>query len=756
MDSAQVDRVRCCRWPRARLFLLSPLLLLGAAQALGQASPAVPAASTQTPPAAEPPLEDAAETDLFKLDEALNAKVVTAGGVLEERSLAAADVTVVNSDEIALHGWRSLAEVLSNVPGLYVVDDLVLPSVGVRGVSGGLNAGTRIVKIMINGVAVNFRPDLSAFIGPEFIPMEVVERVEIAKGPLSALYGANAFLAVVNVITKQPVNGVNAEVAGRGELIRTKAGYGASAMLSYDADGVSFLGAVSADRIDRSGLSLSRTFAAQDPSLPRYAPFFTGQSSTGDLSNPLSAYGQLSLGKAEKLGALVIQGGMQQLDSMGEFQLNSVLTNQSRIALQNFWMSARYDKKLTEQLQIWAQVGYSSGAPMLDYRLFVTDSNTASYQPNDSYDAWDFAAEADYTFGPELSLKLGFDAELDRETVLYYSETLLQSQGNLASGTVLPMILSTENLHQDLNDAAVYLQATSVPFAKLPGLHLTGNLRLDKPNLFATQFSWRAAVAYRFNDQVTAKLIAGRAFQAPSGVLLFAQNGFGEQGDIIGARSQPGLPSLQPQISQSVELGVASRFLSHFGLEGGLYAQEVDDRISFRPDGTSFVASNGTPGATDYTAQVEQNVGLELVFHAFLGRFSPYCAGSFQQSILGGQISAQPPPLYPNIFGRVGTNVALPEAHLLLNAQVRGVGDRGSSDSNTQFNSLTPYTLPAYADVDLSVATVDLHLIGGDNVTQVRVAVYDLFDERHFEPGFGGFDIPNLGRTVAAELRQQF
>ena len=48
-----------------------------------------------------------------------------------------------------------------------------------------------------------FRPLLSAFLGPEYIPMEAVERIEVAKGPLSALYGANAFIATVNVITRK-------------------------------------------------------------------------------------------------------------------------------------------------------------------------------------------------------------------------------------------------------------------------------------------------------------------------------------------------------------------------------------------------------------------------------------------------------------------------------------------------------------------------------------------------------------------------
>src|SRR4051794_38177105 len=172
--------------------------------------------------------EPARITDLddLSLQALLNQTVTTAsGGTGEARSLASANVYAVSREEIARHGWRSLAQILEAVPGLYVVDDLAVPSVGVRGTTGGLRSGTRIVKIMIDGQAVNFRPDLTAFIGPEFIPLEAIERIEVARGPLSALYGANAFLATVNVITRTPATGVKAEVAARANVVRDRAGY---------------------------------------------------------------------------------------------------------------------------------------------------------------------------------------------------------------------------------------------------------------------------------------------------------------------------------------------------------------------------------------------------------------------------------------------------------------------------------------------------------------------------------------------------
>jgi len=57
--------------------------------------------------------------------------------------------------------------VLKNTAGLDVVDDGVMPSVGVRGVTGGLRASTRIIKVMINGVAVKTSPSIGVAVYPD-------------------------------------------------------------------------------------------------------------------------------------------------------------------------------------------------------------------------------------------------------------------------------------------------------------------------------------------------------------------------------------------------------------------------------------------------------------------------------------------------------------------------------------------------------------------------------------------------------------
>src|SRR5207249_11435642 len=193
-----------------------------------------------------------------------------------------------------------------SVPGLYVINDLVQPQVGVRGVTGGFSAGTRIVKIMINGVPVSFRPELNAFIGPEFIPMEVVERVEIAKGPLSALYGANAFLATVNVITREP-SSVSTEAAARYTNFGGS-GFGFSSMIGYGGKRGTMLVGFTRDTIDRSGLAVSHTFPDQDFAEAKYNGLFTG-SSMGDVAAPMGVFALVSARPSDTWSA-TLQGGI--------------------------------------------------------------------------------------------------------------------------------------------------------------------------------------------------------------------------------------------------------------------------------------------------------------------------------------------------------------------------------------------------------------------------------------------------------------
>lgn len=672
------------------------------------------------------------------LESLLNLRVVTAsGGFEEERSLAPASVVVFTRDDIAAQGWSSLADVLENTAGLDVVDDQVMPSVGVRGVTGGLRASTRIIKVMIDGVAVNFRPDLAALIGPEFLPIAVIDRVEIAKGPLSAIYGANAFLAVVNVITVKAPDVPLAALKLRSNLAHGAPGFGGSVVLAESTGPLEIVAAFSFERIDRSGLRISKTFAAQDPTLSRYQPFFQPNAvSQDDISTPRSAFLSLRLPMARS-GAITFEGGLQQLDSMAEFQLNSVLTHRSRVALENFWTAIRYEKTWSERLRLNATLGFAKGTPTRDEILYLSGNYISSYAPRFRYQAVDTSWKATFTPVRHLSLVFGADGSYEPQRTLYYTQTFQSQQGTRQPGDTTDLIGEREQREVTITNWGVYGGVNAAPIARLRNLHLTLNGRLDVPSLFSVQYSWRTAVAYRVSPALTMKVFAGRAFQAPSAVLLYGHSGFGAANNVIGNGM------LRPQTVNSLEAAASSSPARFLLFEANAFYQQIENRIEFAQAGADFIARN--QGSS-------RNLGLEMSARALLYRIRPYASAALQRTLVNGSIDTPPPPLYANYWLRGGVEADIPELHLRATAQARWISGRTSSQSNILLNNNRPYQLPAYARVDLTLASAAWRPFNAGPEVTLMLRAQNLLDDRRSVPGFGGMDLPSLGRLMLFEV----
>jgi outer membrane receptor for ferrienterochelin and colicins len=129
--------------------------------------------------------------------------VYGASKFLQKASDAPASVTVVTGEEIQKYGYRTLADLLKTVRGFYVINDRNYSYVGVRGLSLPGDYNARIL-FLLNGHRVNDNIFDGAYVGTEFpVDIDLIDRVEIIRGPNSSVYGTGAFAAVINVITKR-------------------------------------------------------------------------------------------------------------------------------------------------------------------------------------------------------------------------------------------------------------------------------------------------------------------------------------------------------------------------------------------------------------------------------------------------------------------------------------------------------------------------------------------------------------------------
>jgi len=177
-----------------------------------------PTASYRTEPdsaQAAPPVPGADLTSLG-LEQLMDIRVTTASLFSDKLSQAPSIMSVVTSDELRRFRGLTLNEILQTVPGLtgstqYFVDRSM---VAARGDQTKTDGGH--ILFMLNG-----RPTREVMEGGiisdllESFPVEILERIEIIKGPGSVLYGSNAFSAVVNLITKR-ADGNEASVEGTG------------------------------------------------------------------------------------------------------------------------------------------------------------------------------------------------------------------------------------------------------------------------------------------------------------------------------------------------------------------------------------------------------------------------------------------------------------------------------------------------------------------------------------------------------------
>jgi vitamin B12 transporter len=143
--------------------------------------------------------------------QAIPETVVTATRIPTPQERVPAAVTVLTRQEIEERGYRTLAEALQSVPGLRLVQT---GGFGQQASAFIRGAASRHVLVLLDGVPVNdpSEPNGAFNFGNELLGD--IERIEVVRGPASALYGSGAIGGVVNMITRRAPPGTPAQAFG--------------------------------------------------------------------------------------------------------------------------------------------------------------------------------------------------------------------------------------------------------------------------------------------------------------------------------------------------------------------------------------------------------------------------------------------------------------------------------------------------------------------------------------------------------------
>jgi len=138
----------------------------------------------------------------FSIEQLLDIEVFTSSRFPQKASEAPSRVTVIDSEAIKKFGYRTLSDILNSIPGLYTTYDRNYTYLGARGFGIPGDYNTRFL-MLLDGKRVN--DNIYDSFGIDYdgiVNVDLIERVEFSAGPGSAVYGANAFFGVINVITR--------------------------------------------------------------------------------------------------------------------------------------------------------------------------------------------------------------------------------------------------------------------------------------------------------------------------------------------------------------------------------------------------------------------------------------------------------------------------------------------------------------------------------------------------------------------------
>ena len=613
---------------------------------------------------------------------------------------APSSVTIVTADEVKRYGHRTLADILQSAPGLYVTYDRNYSFLGVRGFNLG-DYNNRVL-LLVDGHRLNNSLSDSAFIGTEFIlDVDLIDRVEIIRGPGSSLYGNNAFFGVINVITRKgrDMAGNGVEASGEAASFDTYKGrFAYGKRFKNDIELV-----LSGSIYDSQGQD--RLFY-KEFAQPTHT---NGIAQKADDDAFKSVFGSVAFHDFSLEGAYVTR-------EKGNPTAQTVLANgfndsRLRTTDNRSFVNLKYAHEFPEVVDVTAQIYYdrhefTGGYPYPAFDLFFKDTQVGEW------------------WGAEVQLTKRL---WDRHTVTLggeYRDDFRQQE------TFFNPQTGSGGFESDTNrqNHGVYLAGD---FAVLTNLHLNAGFRYDQYGDFDPAFNPRAGLIYNPFGQSVFKALYGTAFRAPNFFELRRNP------------SDPRIYNLKPETITTYELVYEQGIGSYLRSSVAGFYNQIDDLIAFNS------ASLRYENLTDAEAK-----GVELALDGFWpnglrGRAS-YTFQETENSSTGKVM-----PDSPKHLGKLNLSVPLLKDKIFAGVEFLYVSKRTTMHLGTDVQG---EDATGYGIVNLTLFSQNL--IKG---LELSASVYNLLDRRYFDPATQGQGRTHLqdvieqdGRTFRVKLTYRF
>lgn len=444
--------------------------------------------------AAEGGVRSLRDLSIEELMEVRVEKVSSASKYEQRVTRAPATVTVVTGEEIAGFGHRTLADVLATVRGLYTTNDGNYTYLGMRGF---LRPGDYNIRslVLVDGHRINDNVYDGAFLARDSgINLDLVERVEVIRGPSSSVYGSSAFFGIVNVVTKKDLEGTR--VTAEGGTLGTQRG--AIDFGTRLKGGLKLLLSATAYHSDGRDSIYYPEFDPARSAEPRAANGGHADGADGERAYTFYA-------RAEYGGLVATASASRRLKTVPTASFGTVFNSPlERTRDDRAYLDLHYTRPLGADTDLRLRGAYDSYAYRGDYPYADPAAPTALayFNKDETLGQWaTLEAETTHRFAGRHTLVAGAE----------YRQNLHQDQVNF-DDTAPPAPYVAD--HRSSAHYGVYVQGD---FALAPSLTLSAGLRRDEyPEGFGGTTNPRAALIWQASRQTVLKALYGEAFRAPN------------------------------------------------------------------------------------------------------------------------------------------------------------------------------------------------------------------------------------------------